>query len=301
MLNQAFVDRAKELGFIAVGFSKPEKPIYLDFFLRWLSEVEVGDMAYLKRNLDLRRDPKKLLNGLGTIVSLAYPYPASKPSTPDGFAASRYSAPQQEDYHLRLRRLAKQLCTFITEWFPESRSRICVDSAPLLERSFAASSGIGFIGKNNMVIVPDHGSYCHLAEILTTAPFSAPSSKEPESRCGSCTKCIDSCPTGALKAPHCIDVSRCLSYLTIESKGDISREIAGKMGNTFFGCDVCQEVCPLNRKDPGIVSLPSTETIFGMTELDFKRAFGKTALSRAGLQKVKANLRELVASRWDRD
>jgi epoxyqueuosine reductase len=301
MLNDAFIDRAKELGFIAVGFSKPEKPIYLDFFLHWLREVEVGDMTYLTRGIDLRRDPKKLLDGLNTIISLAYPYPARKPSTPDGFAASRYSTPQQEDYHLRLRKLANQLCTLITEWFPESRSRICVDSAPVLERSFAVSSGIGFIGKNNMLIVPDHGSYCYLAEILTTAQFSVPSSKEPESRCGSCTECIDSCPAGALKAPFCIDVSKCLSYLTIESKDDIQREIAGKMGNTFFGCDVCQEVCPLNRKEPGVVSLPSTDTLLGMSEPDFKRAFGKTALRRAGLQKVKANLRALVGSRWDRE
>jgi len=294
MLNQAFIDRAKELGFIAVGFSKPETPIYLDFFLHWLREVEIGDMAYLTRSIDLRRDPKRLLDGLKTIISLAYPYPANKPSTPDGFAASRYSTPQQEDYHLRLRRLGKQLCTFITERFPKSHSRICVDSAPILERSFAVGSGIGFIGKNSMLIVPDHGSYCYLAEILTTARFPIPSFKEPENRCGSCTECIDWCPTGALKAPFCIDVSKCLSYLTIESKDDIDKEIAGKMGNTFFGCDVCQEVCPLNRKDPGIVSLPSTDTILGMTEPDFKSTFGKTALSRAGLQKLKSNLRALL-------
>ncbi len=293
MLNQAFIHRAKELGFIAVGFSKPETPIYFNFFLHWLREVEIGDMIYLRRSIDLRRDPKKLLDGLKTIISLAYPYSASTPSTPDGFTASRYSTPQQEDYHLRLRRLGKKLCTFIEESSPESHSRICVDSAPILEKSFAVSSGIGFIGKNNMLIVPDHGSYCYLAEILTTARFPAPSFKEPENRCGSCTECIDRCPTGALKAPFYIDVSRCLSYLTIESKDDINREIAGKMGDTFFGCDVCQEVCPLNRKGPGIVSLPSTDSILGMTEPDFKSTFGKTAFERAGLERLKRNIRLL--------
>ena len=293
MLNQTFIDRAKELGFIAVGFSKPETPIYFDFFLHWLRDVEIGDMPYLTRSIDLRRDPKRLLHGLKTIISLAYPYSGSKPSTPDGFAASRYSTPQQEDYHLRLRGLGKKLCTFIAERFPESRSRICVDSAPILERSFAVSSGIGFIGKNNMLIIPGHGSYCFLAEILTTARFPIPSFKEPENRCGSCTECIDRCPTGALKAPFHIDVSRCLSYLTIESKDDINREIAGKMGDTFFGCDVCQEVCPLNRKGPGIVSLPSTDSILGMTEPDFKSTFGKTAFERAGLERLKRNIRLL--------
>jgi len=293
MLHQAFIHRAKELGFIAVGFSKPEKPIYFDFFLHWLRDVEIGDMPYLTRSIDLRRDPKRLLHGLKTIISLAYPYSASKPSTPDGFTASRYSTPQQEDYHLRLRRLGKKLCTFIAESFPESRSRICADSAPILERSFAVSSGIGFIGKNNMLVIPDHGSYCFLAEILTTARFPIPSFKEPENRCGSCTECIDRCPTGALKAAFYIDVSRCVSYLTIESKDDINREIAGKMGDTFFGCDVCQEVCPLNRKGPGILSLPSTDSILGMTEPDFKSTFGKTAFERAGLERLKRNIRLL--------
>ena len=295
MLNQAFIDRAKELGFIAVGFSKPETPMYFDFFVHWVREVEIDDMAYLRRSIDLRRDPKKLLDGLRTIVSIAYPYPASKPSTPDGYAASRYSTPDKEDYHIRLRRLAKQLCTFIEKRFPESRSRICVDSAPILERSFAVSGEIGFIGKNNMLIVPDHGSYCFLAEILTTVQFPVPSFKEPEDRCGSCTRCIDGCPTGALKAPYYIDVSKCLSYLTIESKGDIKREIAGKMGNTFFGCDVCQEVCPFNGKAPEVVSLPSTDTILGMAEPDFKRTFGKTPFERAGLGKLKRNIRLLPA------
>ena len=295
MINQAFIDRAKELGFIAVGFSKPETPIYFDFFLHWLREAELGDMAYLRRNIDFRRDPKKLLDGLKTIISLAYPYPASKPSTPDGYTASRYSTPQEEDYHLRLRRLGKQLCTFIKERFPESRCRICVDSAPILERSFAVSSRIGFFGKNNMLIVPGYGSYCFLAEILTTAQFPVPSFREAKNRCGSCTECIDRCPTQALMAPFHIDVSKCLSCLTIESKDDINKKIAGKMGNTFFGCDVCQEVCPLNRKDSAIVSLPSTDTILGMTELDFKRTFGKTAFKRAGLEKLKRNIRLLLA------
>jgi epoxyqueuosine reductase len=295
VVDKAFIDRAKELGFIAVGFSNPQRPIYFDSFLHWLREAEIGDMAYLKRNIDIRRDPKRLLDGVKTIISLAYPYPAGKPSTPDGYTVSRYSTPLKKDYHLRLRALGKQLCAFITEIFPGSRSRICVDSAPILERSFAEASGIGFIGKNNMLIVPGHGSYCFLGEILTTAEFSIPPFRGPENRCGSCTECIDSCPTGALKAPFYIDVSRCLSYLTIESRGDIAKEIGGKMGNTFFGCDACQEVCPFNKKDLAIVSLPSTDTILGMTERDFKRTFVKTAFERAGLKRLKRNIEALLA------
>lgn len=294
MSNQAFIDRAKELGFIAAGFSKPQTPAHFDFFLSWVHHAEIGDMTYLKRNTGLRKDPRRLLDGLQTIVSLAYPYPATKPSTPDGYNASRYSTPEQEDYHLRLRRLGKELCTFIKEIFPESNSRVCVDSAPILERSFAVTSGIGFFGKNSMLIVPGYGSYCFLIEILTTAQFSIPSVREIESRCGSCTRCIDTCPTGALKAPFCIDVSQCLSYLTIEAKHDIDTKMAKKMGNTFFGCDVCQEVCPFNAKDFPIVSLPSRDSILSMTERDFKRTFGKTAFERAGLKKLQSNIKVLL-------
>jgi len=293
MISQAFVNRAKELGFIAVGFSRPQRPIYFDFFIQWLKEVEVGDMHYLKKNINLRETPAILLDGLQTIISLAYPYPASKPSTPDGYTASRYSTPHQEDYHFRVRNLGRKLCTFIAEAFPESRSRVFVDSAPILERSFAVMSGIGFIGKNNMLIVPGFGSYCFLAEILTTAPFATTSLRMPENRCGSCTRCIESCPTGALKSPFCIQASQCLSYLTIESRDNIDKDIANKMGNTFFGCDICQEVCPFNKNGLPDVSLPYTETILKMTEFDFEKAFGKTVFKRTGLNKLKSNISAL--------
>jgi epoxyqueuosine reductase len=293
MINQALTEKARALGFIAIGFSKARTPLYFDFFLSWLKDSDVGDMTYLRRNVNLRRDPGKLLDGLQTIISLAYPYPATKPSTPDGYAASRYTTPQQGEYHLRLRRLAKQLCALITESFPGSRSRVCVDSAPVLERSFALSSGIGFFGKNTMLIVPGHGSYCFLVEILTTAPFRIPPVVEMESRCGTCNKCIDACPTGALKAPFHIDVSRCLSYLTIEAAHDIDMKMGEKMGNTFFGCDACQEVCPFNKIEDPTIALPSTDRIVQMSEGDFKRTFGGTVFERAGLNKLKGNIRAL--------
>jgi len=297
MPNQVFIDKAKELGFIAVGFARPATPLHFEYFRRWLRDVELGDMSYLGRYREIRGDPTKLLEGAQTIISLAYPYPAAKPSTPDGYAASRYSTPDQDDYHLRLRKLAKDLCSFISRLFPGSLSRVCVDSAPLLERSFAAASGIGFIGKNNMLIVPGYGSYCYLVEILTTARFPFPALKVLENACGSCTRCIDSCPTGALKAPFSLDVHRCLSYLTIESKGDIDEEVAGKMGNTFFGCDVCQEVCHFNGQKQSFVSMPTTGDILAMSEYDFKRTFGRTAFKRAGLKKLKGDIRALLSEK----
>jgi len=298
MPNQLLIDKARELGFIAVGFSKPESPLHFEFFRRWLRDVELGDISYLRTHIPIRGDPTKLLEGTNTIISLAYPYPSAKPSTPDGYAASRYSTPDQDDYHLRLRNAGRELSTVVSRLFPGSLTRVCVDTAPILERSFAAASGIGFIGKNNMLIVPGYGSYCYLAEILTTARFPIPALKEREHECGSCRRCIDSCPTGALKAPFFLDASRCLSYLTIESKGDIAEETAGKMGNTFFGCDTCQEVCPFNEQGHNVVSLPSTGEILAMNETEFKGTFGKTAFERAGLEKLKSNVRALLTNAW---
>ena len=144
-----------------------------------------------------------------------------------------------------------------------------------------------------MLIVPGYGSYCYLVEILTTASFPIPAFKGHDNECGSCRRCIDRCPTGALKAPFFLDVSRCLSYLTVESKGDIDREAAEKMGNTFFGCDKCQEVCPFNGQEQSIVSLPSTSDILAMGESEFKGTFGRSAFERAGLERLKRNIRAL--------
>jgi len=297
MPNQVLTDKAKEMGFIAVGFSRPTTPAYFEFFTRWLRDAELGDIAYLNKHIDIRRDPTRLLEGTQTIISLAYPYPAAKPSTPDGYAASRYTVPEKDDYHFRLKKSGKDLRAYIAELFPGSSSRICVDTAPILERSFAAVSGIGFIGKNNMLIIPGYGSYCYLVEILTTARFPIPTVKEPESPCGSCTKCIDSCPTGALKAPFWLDPARCLSYLTIESRDDIDTGLAANMGNTFFGCDVCQEACPFNKQESTSVTLPPTGDILDMSEADFKKSFGRSAFQRAGLKKVKDNICALLAQK----
>ncbi len=291
MFYEELSEKALQFGFIAIGFSRPNTPLHFERFQKWINEAEMGDISYLKRHLDLRKEPERLLSGLKAIISLAYPYPSSKPTSPDGYSAARYTTPKEKDYHIRLRGLGKQLCAFIKNRFPESRCRVCVDSAPILERSFAAESGVGFIGKNNMLIVPGYGSYCFLVELLTTATFSIPFPRPIENKCLSCTKCIDSCPSGALNAPFRLDVSKCLSYLTIEFKGTIDKQAAGKMGSVFFGCDTCQEVCPFNKKEPPVVSLPSTDDILSMDEIGFTSVMGKTAFERAGLKKLKSNIR----------
>ena len=288
------IEEAATLGFVAVGFSLPGAPLFLDRFCDWIAARKYGEMTWIKRHLELRKNPKMLLKDCRTIITLAYPYSSNKPCTPDGFSVARYTEPDKIDYHYRLRKSAKRLVQGIQKRFPKTRSRVCVDSAPILERSFAYASGIGFIGKNNMLIIPGYGSYLFLVEILTTALITFPLAEPVNNQCGSCTRCVDACPTGALEKPYSLNASRCLSYLTIEYKGEINSESAQKMGNCFFGCDICQEVCPFNKKEPtGRVLIPSTYEILNMDEDDFKERFGKTAFARAGLTKIKNNIRVL--------
>ncbi len=249
-------------------------------------------MTWLERNEKLRQNPSGLLDGCQTVISLAYPYACRKPCTPDGFTTARYAEPDKTDYHDRLRPLAQELALSIVLWCPGSKTRVCVDSAPILERSFACASGMGFIGKNNMLIMPEYGSYVFLVEILTTAFLSLSDSEPTENQCGSCSRCIDACPTGALDGPFSMDASRCLSYLTIEHRGEVSHETGKKMGDCFFGCDACQEACPFNGdKSSRDVCLPSTDDMLRMEAKDFEEKFGETAFARAGLGKLKGNIR----------
>ncbi len=286
------LEQAKDLGFVGIGFSRPEKPLFFDEFCTWVDAGKFGQMAWLKNHQDLRANPKKLLANCRTIVSLAYPYSSAAPCTPEGFKAARYSEPRKEDYHNRVRKIAKQLAHKLTVPYPGSKTRVCIDSAPILERSFAYGAGLGFWGKNNMLVVPGHGSFVFLAEILTTAPLTFPETGPIEDLCGNCTRCLDACPTGALEAPRRLNASKCLSYLTIEHEGDLAPQTGEKMGRCFMGCDICQEVCPFNgQKTDGKVSLPEMERMLDMDDLEFKSRFGKTAFARPGLNRIQRNIR----------
>ena len=288
----AITEKAKSLGFVAVGLSRPERPLFFDQFCSWIAAGKHADMAWLERHQALRENPGRLLDGCQTVISLAYPYTSKKPSTPDGFTTARYAEPNKADYHDRLRPLAQRLAHRIVEWYPGSKTRVCVDSAPILERSFACASGMGFIGKNNMLIIPGYGSYFFLVEILTTAFLSVSDNEPMENQCGSCSRCVDACPTGALDGPFSIDASRCLSYLTIERRGDVNRDAGRKMGNCFFGCDACQEACPFNEeKSSRDLCLPLTAEMLRMEAGGFEEKFGRTAFARAGLEKLKGNIR----------
>ena len=290
------VNKAKGLGFITCGFSSPKRPLYFDKFRDWLSDGKNADMSWFERNVEIREDPASLLKGCKAVISLAYPYPSQKPGTPEGFTVSRYSQPTKEDYHFRLRGLSGELVDLIGEIYPGSHSRICVDSAPILEKSFAFSSGMGFIGKNNMLIIPGHGSYFYLAEILTTAQLEFLFPEPMENQCGACTVCIDSCPTGALEKPFYLDASVCLSYVTIEQKGKTKADMGRKMGDCFFGCDRCQEICPFNEGEASMqIHLPAADQFLKMNDKEFVEGFGRTAFARAGLEKLKSNIRAIMA------
>ncbi len=282
---------AFKLGFTAIGFSRPVKPLFFDEFKKWVGSGRNAKMSWMERNMDIREDPVKLLPGCRTVISLAYPYRAEKPLTEDGFSLARYSTPDEDDYHFRLRKKGKKLAAYIGTLLDGSKSRVLVDSAPLLERSFAYSSGMGFIGKNNMLIIPGSGSYFYLCEVLTTAEVDIKDIQPCGDLCGSCTKCVDSCPTGALKGPRDFNASMCLSCLTIEDKSPVSKAAGENMGDCFLGCDICQEVCPHNPDAPDRKCMPSTDDIHEMAGEDFNRIYGKSSLSRPGLEKIKSNIR----------
>jgi epoxyqueuosine reductase len=284
--------KAKALGFVAVGFSPSARPPFYDLFCEWIAKGWQGEMHWLERHMALLENPQGLLEGCNTVISLAYPYSTQKPRTPDGLTAARYSEPGKPDYHNRLKEIGLELARSLLEFFPEAKTRVCVDSAPILERSFAHAAGIGFIGKNNALIVPGYGSFVFLAEILTTARLPVPDKRPMPSECGDCERCVKTCPTGALEAPFFLNANRCLSYLTIEHRGDVPVSMGEKMGNCFLGCDVCQEVCPFNGSSKEeALCLPASDEFLNMEETSFKAQFGQTAFSRAGLKKIKENIR----------
>lgn len=282
------------MGFLAVGFSKAKRAPFYDQFRDWIAAGKQGQMAWMEKYVDLRESPSNLLDECQTVITLAHGYSQDKPCTPDGLSVARYTEPGKKDYHDRLRDKIKRLARIIQDQYPGHKVRFCVDSAPILERSFAYSSGIGFMGRNNMFIIPGYGSYLFLAEILTTVPFSISHIKPMENQCGSCVRCLEACPTGALEGQFSLNATKCLSYLTVEYEGVYECGTGEKMGNCFFGCDVCQEVCPFNgRMGLADISLPPSDEIINMSPKDFKNRFAHTAFQRSGLDRIKRNIRAI--------
>ncbi len=267
---------AAESGLARVGIA-PATPVpRADYIRRWISEGKAGEMNYLLKYQDIRTDPAALLPGAKAVVVVADPYPANtaetigqppataetdRPTASGGAAPPEGSPPVAgmgplgriaryawgRDYHRVLRRKLHQLADAMHRVLPGPfETRVCVDTTPIVERELAAAAGLGWIGKNTMVIDAQAGSYFFLGEIVTTLPL-LPDGPVAD-RCGTCTRCLEACPTGALIEPYRMDARRCIAYLTIEHRSSIPEELAARMADWLFGCDVCQEVCPYNRR-----------------------------------------------------
>jgi len=266
-----------------------------------------GEMTYLERYPELRFDPEKLLPGAQTMIVLLAAYESDKPVYKEGDPRiSRYAL--GEDYHKVLKKKSKQLIRWIRRETGTLQARFFTDSAPLLEREWARRAGLGWIGRNGCLIVPGKGSWFFIAEILTDLKIAQ---DEPFDRnfCGSCTRCLNACPTGALLGDGRLDARKCISYLTIEHRSEIPDEYQGVWSDWIFGCDICQEVCPWN-KDPEKVSiaelLPDNRRISlswndlqRMTPELFDELFGSSPVKRAGYRGFMRNISFLHPNRAD--
>ena len=252
-------DIAYELGFMFCGVSKAdfltEEASNLE---KWLHEGKHGKMQYMENHFDMRLDPRLLVPGAKSVVSLIYNYFPSQTQRTDSFKISKYAYGQ--DYHFVLKEKLKQFLEEIRIQIGEVDGRVFVDSAPVMDKAWAKKAGLGWIGKNSNLIHPKKGSFFFIAELIIDLEL-IPDGPIRD-YCGTCTKCIDACPTEAIVKPYVVDGSKCISYLTIELKDEIlPKEFAAKMNDWVFGCDICQDVCPWNR-----FSTPHTEPLFQANE-----------------------------------
>ena len=261
------VSEARRLGFSLVGFASAGPARTAAQYQTWLERGYQGQMAYLARPeaVARRQDISRVLPGVQTVVSVAANYyttapPAELGEDPARGLISRYA--RGDDYHDLLTNRLRQLGAAIEDWVGGTAAwRAYVDTGPLLEREWAARAGLGFVGRNTHLIHPRLGSWLFLGELLLTIPVSPLSDTAQLHRagsCGTCTRCLEACPTGALIAPHVLDARRCISYLTIELKGPIPADLRPLIGNRIFGCDICQQVCPWNQR----FAQPSSEAAF---------------------------------------
>lgn len=292
-------EEALRLGFSFVGFARAEQ---MDEEARrleaWLNQGMHGEMGYMAGHFDLRIDPRKLVPGAKTVVSLLHNYHnPDKPEAADAPRVSQYA--YGEDYHFVLKRKLKDLLAFIRETVGEVDGRCFVDSAPVLERDWAKRSGVGWSGKNTLTINPGAGSYFFLAELIIDLELVY--DQPMKDYCGTCTRCIDACPTEAISPQgYVVDGSKCISYFTIELREAIPEAYRGKFEQWMFGCDICQEVCPWNRfavrhSEPAFEPHPdllqmTREDWAELTEEVFGVVFKKSAVKRTKYAGLKRNI-----------
>lgn len=294
--SQLIKKSAKNLGFLSCGISKAE---FLEEeaprFEKWLNEQKHGQMAYMENHYDKRLDPRLLVPGAKSVVSLLLNYYTDEHQVEGAPKISKYA--YGTDYHFVIKEKLKQLFQILQEEIGEINGRVFVDSAPVMDKAWAGRGGLGWMGKNTNLINKKVGSFFFIAEMILDLKLDYDT--PVTDHCGTCTACIDSCPTGAL-TPYNIDASRCISYLTIELKDQIPSEFQNKMDDWSFGCDICQDVCPWNR-----FSKPHNEPLFEprselleftkkdweeLTETTFDIIFKNSAVKRTRYKGLKRNL-----------
>ncbi|HEX7070866.1 MAG TPA: tRNA epoxyqueuosine(34) reductase QueG [Rhodothermales bacterium] len=305
-LSAALKEEARRLGFNACGISEArrldEDAARLE---RWLNEGRHASMEWMERNFDKRVDPTLLVEGARSVVSVLHNY-FQGPRTPSETSApliSRYA--WNDDYHDVMKERLYELFAWLDREVSGAGGRVFVDSAPVLEKTWAARSGLGWIGKNANLLRQDLGSFFFVGEMIVDVPLMADS--PTADHCGSCTRCIDACPTGAIYEPRAVDANRCISYLTIEHRADdIAPEVQALMGQWIYGCDVCQDVCPWNKfaKQTHESRYHAREGLRGTPlreweELDleaYRRRFKNSAVKRAKFEGLKRNVRIAAAN-----
>ena len=294
-----FKDRSigKRLGFLSCGISKAE---FLEEeaprLEKWLNKGMHGEMSYMENHFDKRLDPTKLVDGAKSVISLLLNYFPSEKQDSNSYKISKYA--YGTDYHFVIKDKLKSLLHFIQEEIGEVHGRAFVDSAPVLDKAWAARSGLGWMGKHSNLLTQQVGSFYFVAELIVDLDLEY--DHPVTDHCGTCTACIDACPTEAIVEPYVVDGSKCISYYTIELKNEIPSEVRGKFEDWMFGCDVCQDVCPWNR-----FSKPHQEPLFNphpdllsMTRKDweeithevFQKIFKKSAVKRTKFSGLRRNI-----------
>ena len=291
-------NKAIDLGFISCGISKSGfLQDEIERFENWLKNNYHGKMSYMERNFDKRLDTTKLVEGSKSIISLLYNYyPSKKLNDQNNFKISKYA--YGKDYHFIIKNKLKTLLNEMRNEIGDIDGRVFVDSAPILERAWAKKSGLGWIGKNTNLISKKTGSFFFIAEIIVDLELNY--DNETKDYCGSCTACLDACPTDALYEPYKIDASKCISYFTIELKEQFSKELKKDFNDWIFGCDICQDVCPWNKfskpnnepllKPHEDLSEYSKKDWIEMTDEVFKVVFKESPLKRAKFEGLKRNI-----------
>jgi epoxyqueuosine reductase len=288
---------SKRLGFDFCGISKA---VFLEDEARhlekWLHQGMNGKMQYMENYFDMRLDPRKLVPGAKSVISLMFNYYPEEKQNSDAPKISKYA--YGKDYHFVIKDKLHELLQAMNKQIGEIHGRAFVDSAPVLERAWAAKSGLGWIGKNAQLLRPQNGSFFFLAELIVDIELDA--DIPIKDYCGSCTRCLDACPTQAIIGPKLVDGSKCISYFTIELKEAMPVEMQDKLDGWMFGCDVCQDVCPWNsfslphktkemQPNPALMNMTKRDWE-EITEDVFKKTFKDSPLQRAGYNGIKRNL-----------